>query len=155
MKIQLVASTAIVSLLLSGCFASAPPSRGGSGNTYGNYGVCTECGTVIRIDEVAENRIAPAGTGAILGGVVGAIAGHEISDHTGGSKGNRNVSTVVGAAAGAAAGHQIQQNMNNGPSWDIQVRMDDGRIVVVNQRNIQGIQQNTPVRISGGRVVPR
>jgi len=155
MKIQLVAGTLITSLVLSGCFASAPPPRGASSNTYGSYNtVCKDCGTVIRMDEVADNRVAPAGTGAILGGVVGAIAGHEISDHTGGSKGNQNVATVVGAAAGAAVGHQVQQNMN-GPSWDIQVRMDDGRIIVVNQRNVQGIYQNAPVRVSGGRVVPR
>jgi len=153
MKIQLVIGAMITSLLLSACVTPAPSGR--ANNSYGSYNsVCNDCGTVIRMDEVADNRVAPAGTGAILGGVVGAIAGHEISDRTGGSKGNQNVSTVVGAAAGAAAGHQIQQNMN-GPSWDIQVRMDDGRIVVVNQRNIQGIYQNAPVRVSGGRVVPR
>jgi len=153
MKIQLVIGAMITSLLLSACVTPAPSGR--ANNSYGGYNsVCNDCGTVIRMDEVADNRVAPAGTGAILGGVVGAIAGHEISDRTGGSKGNQNVSTVVGAAAGAAAGHQIQQNMN-GPSWDIQVRMDDGRIVVVNQRNIQGIYQNAPVRVSGGRVVPR
>jgi len=155
MKIQLVVGALITSLVLSGCLASAPQPRGGNNNAYGGYStVCKDCGTVIRMDEVADNRVAPGGTGAILGGVVGAIAGHEISDRTGGSKGNQNVSTVVGAAAGAAVGHQVQQNMN-GPSWDIQVRMDDGRIVVVNQRNVQGIYQNAPVRVSGGRVVPR
>jgi len=151
MKTQLVVGALITSLVLSGCMA-APAPRGSAHGSYNT--VCKDCGTVIRMDEVADNRVAPAATGAILGGVVGAIAGHEISDHTGGSKGNQNVATVVGAATGAAVGHQVQQNMN-GPSWDIQVRMDDGRIIVVNQRNVQGIYQNAPVRVSGGRVTPR
>ena len=39
-----------------------------------------------------------------LGGIVGAVAGHEISSHTGGSKGNQNVAAVAGAAAGALSG---------------------------------------------------
>ena len=42
---------------------------------------------------------------AVVGGVIGAIAGHQI----GGGKG-KQLATVGGAAAGALAGHEIQKN---------------------------------------------
>ena len=46
----------------------------------------------------------------MLGGIVGAVAGREISDKTGGSKGNQNVATAAGAVAGAVAGNAIQNH---------------------------------------------
>jgi len=163
MKIQLIAAGAIASLALAGC-ATSPGYGGGynGSNNYGNGGYnngynqnrCTDCGIVTRIDTVASGRTAPAATGAILGGIVGAVAGHEISDKTGGSKGNQNIAAVAGAAAGALAGNKVQQNVT-GNSYDIQVRMDDGRVIVVNQKDLGGIRENTYVRVVNGRVVLR
>ncbi|MCW4454055.1 glycine zipper 2TM domain-containing protein [Flavobacterium sp. MXW15] len=159
MKIQLIAVGAIASLALAGCATSPGYSSGGGYNSgYGNQGYstnrCADCGIVTRIDTVASGRTAPAATGAVLGGIVGAVAGHEISDKTGGSKGNQNVAAVAGAAAGALAGNKIQQNVT-GNSYDIQVRMDDGRVIVVNQKDLGGIRENTYVRVVNGRVVLR
>jgi len=156
MKIQLIAAGAIASLALAGCATS--PGYGGSYGGYNNGGYnttrCADCGIVTRIDTVASGRTAPSATGAILGGIVGAVAGHEISSHTGGSKGNQNISAAAGAAAGALAGNKIQQNVT-GNSYDIQVRMDDGRVIVVNQKDLGGIRENTYVRVVNGRVVLR
>ena len=160
MKIRLIAAGSIASLVLAGCATSPGYNNGSYGNKggYDNGGYtsnrCTDCGTVTRIDTVASGRTAPTATGAILGGIVGAVAGHEISDHTGGSKGNRNIAAVAGAAAGAVAGNKIQQNVT-GNSYDIQVRMDDGRVVVVNQRDLNGIRESSYVRVVNGRVIPR
>ncbi|WP_305804541.1 glycine zipper 2TM domain-containing protein [Stenotrophomonas sp. YIM B06876] len=159
MNIKLIAVGAVASLALAGCATSPGYSNGGySNNSYGNQGYqntrCNDCGIVTRIDTVASGRTAPAATGAILGGIVGAVAGHEISDHTGGSRGNKNIASVAGAAAGALAGNKIQQNVT-GDSYDIQVRMDDGRVVVINQKDLGGIRENTYVRVVNGRVVLR
>ncbi len=164
MKIQLIAAGAIASLALAGC-ATSPGYGGGyngGGNNYGggyggnnyNQNRCADCGIVTRINTVASGRTAPTATGAILGGIVGAVAGHEISDHTGGSKGNQNIAAVAGAAAGALAGNKIQQNVT-GDSYDIQVRMDDGRVIMVNQKNLNGVAENAYVRVINGRVVLR
>ena len=161
MKIQLIAAGAIASLALAGC-ATSPGYSGGynNGGSYGNsnngynQNQCQDCGIVTRIDTVASGRTAPAATGAILGGIVGAVAGHEISDHTGGSRGNKNIAAAAGAAAGALAGNKVQQNVT-GNSYDIQVRMDDGRVIVVNQKDLGGIRENTYVRVVNGRVVIR
>jgi outer membrane lipoprotein SlyB len=161
MKIQLIAAAAVATVALAGCATTSPGYGGGGGynSGYGNSGGyntnrCADCGIVTRINQVASGRTAPSATGAILGGLVGAVAGHEISDHTGGSKGNQNIAAAAGAVGGALAGNQIQKNVTS-DTFDITVRMDDGRTVVVNQRDLGGIRENTYVRVVNGRVVLR
>jgi len=147
---------------LAGCATTQPgyssyPSGGGNYSnspSYSSTARCADCGIVTRIDGVQSTSTAPSATGAILGGIVGAVAGRTISHETGGSKGNENVATVLGAGAGAVAGNAIQKNQTGG-SYDIQVRMDDGRVLVVNQRDLGGIRENTYVRVVNGKVVLR
>lgn len=145
---------------LAGCATTQPGyGNAGYGSSYGNnpgysQARCADCGIVTRIDAVAPTRTAPSATGAVLGGIVGAVAGRTISHETGGSKGNENVATVLGAGAGAVAGNAIQKNVTS-ESYDIQVRMDDGRVIVVNQRDLGGIRENTYVRVVNGKVVLR
>lgn len=162
MKIQLIAAAAVATVALAGCATTSPGyGSGGYNNGYGNNGGynntnnrCADCGIVTRINQVASGRTAPSATGAILGGLVGAVAGHEISDHTGGSKGNKNIAAAAGAVGGALAGNQIQKNVTS-DTFDITVRMDDGRTVVVNQRDLGGIRENTYVRVVNGKVILR
>ncbi|AOX61226.1 MULTISPECIES: glycine zipper 2TM domain-containing protein [Gammaproteobacteria] len=161
MKIQLIAAAAVATVALAGCATTSPGygSSGynnGYGNSGGNYNTnrCADCGIVTRINQVASGRSAPSATGAVLGGIVGAVAGHEISDHTGGSRGNKNIAAAAGAVGGALAGNQIQKNVTS-DTFDITVRMDDGRTVVVNQRDLGGIRENTYVRVVNGKVILR
>lgn len=161
MKIQLIAAAAVATVALAGCATTSPGygSSGynnGYGNSGGNYNTnrCADCGIVTRINQVASGRSAPSATGAVLGGIVGAVAGHEISDHTGGSRGNKNIAAAAGAVGGALAGNQIQKNVTS-DTFDITVRMDDGRTVVVNQRDLGGIGENTYVRVVNGKVILR
>lgn len=158
MKLSLIVPAALAAFALAGCSTTGSNSYGGGYNSGYNSGysqqTCNDCGTVTRIMVLDSGRNAPAATGAVLGGIVGAVAGHEISDHTGGSRGNKNIAAVAGAAAGALAGNKIQQN-TTGQSYDITVRMDDGRVVVVNQKSVDGFGQNSAVRVVNGRVVAR
>ena len=165
MKIQLIAASVIATIGLAGCATSPGYGGGGYNNSgynnggYGNnggynQGRCADCGIVTRINTVQSGRTAPSATGAILGGIVGAVAGHEISDHTGGSRGNKNIAAAAGAVGGALAGNQIQKNVTS-DTYDISVRMDDGRTIVVNQRDLGGIRENTYVRVVNGRVILR
>jgi len=156
MKIRLLAMGAVAAVSLAGC-ATTSPGYGSSSSSYpssGSSARCYDCGVVTRIDSVGSNRTAPSKTGAVLGGIVGAIAGHEIADKTGGSKGNQNIATVAGAVGGAVAGNAIQ-NRTSGESYDVHVRMDDGRTVVINQHDLAGVRENTYVRVVNGRVVVR
>lgn len=146
---------AVGALALAGCTTTSPDYGYGSpGYGHPSQAACLDCGIVTRIDVVPSGRSAPSATGAVLGGIVGAVAGHEISDRTGGSKGNQNVAAVAGAVAGAAAGNAIQ-NHATGDSYNIHVRLDDGRSVVINQRDLGGIRENTYVRLANGKVVLR
>lgn len=158
MKLPLIIPAALAALALAGCASTGGYNSGYGNNGYGNGGyttqACNECGTVVRIMVLDSGRNAPRATGAVLGGLVGAVAAHEIADHTGGSRGNKNIAAVAGAAAGAVAGNRVQQN-TTGASYDVTVRMDDGRVVVVNQKSVDGIGQNSLVRVVNGRAVAR
>ena len=97
----------------------------------------------------------PNATGAVLGGIVGAVAGREISDRTGGSTGNKNVATAAGAGAGAVAGNAIQNRAQAQGAYNVYVRMNDGRTTVVTQNDLGGIREGSYVRVSGGRATLR
>ncbi len=138
------------SLALSAC-ANAP----GYGPGYGSApppvsGTCYDCGTVTRIDMVGGTSTAPSATGAVIGGVVGAVAGRELAKENTDSQSSRNIATVAGAAAGAAVGNAIQ-NRTAGGSYNVYVRMNDGRETVVTQSDISGIRQGSYVRVYNGR----
>lgn len=159
MKIRFIAMSAFATAALAGCATS--PGYGYGDRGYGNSAPvssqaarCYDCGIVTRIETVSAGRTAPSATGAILGGIVGAVAGREISDQTGGSSGNKNVATVAGAVAGGVAGNAIQNRVTD-DTYNVHVRMEDGRVLVVNQANLNGIRQNTYVRVVNGRVVIR
>ena len=139
-------------LALAACTTTSPNyGYGNTGTSYPSQAQCSDCGIVTRIDVLASNRSAPAATGTVLGGIVGAVAGHEISDKTGGSKGNQNVAAVAGAVAGAAAGKAIQDRVT-GDTYNIHVRMDDGRTVVIHQNDVGGLRKGSYVRVQNGYV---
>src|SRR3546814_8698509 len=85
MNIRLLGATTLAAALATAGCATSPGYGGGysSAPSYGSS-VCTDCGTVTRIQAVARGENVPHATGAVLGGLVGAVAGPEISDQTGG-----------------------------------------------------------------------
>ncbi|WCE03533.1 glycine zipper 2TM domain-containing protein [Pseudoxanthomonas sp. JBR18] len=160
MQLRTLTLMAAGALTLAGCATTSPNGGYGYGGSRSSSypapssRTCADCGIVTRIDAVSSNRSAPTGTGAVLGGIVGAVAGRQISKETGGSKGNKNVATVAGAAGGALAGNAIQNRVTS-DTYDVTVRMDDGRTIVINQRDLGGVTENTYVRVVNGRVVVR
>lgn len=152
---RLIVVAAAAALALAGC-ATAPGYGSNSGYVtspgYGTPASCQDCGTVVRIEQVAGNSNVPNATGAVLGGIVGAAAGRELGDDK--SSGRRNTATVAGAVAGAVAGNAIQKNVS-GATYNVQVRMDNGRTVVVSQRDLDGIREGSYVRVYDGRAWAR
>ena len=153
MKLHLMAA-AVATLALAGCASTSPE--------YGNTGAytppptasCYDCGVVTRIDAVGNGQQSSGATGAVLGGVVGAVAGHELAKDS--SQGKQNTATVAGAAAGALAGHAIQKNMQDNPSsYNVYVRMDNGNNVTLNQADLGGIREGAYVRVYDGRAWAR
>src|SRR6476646_5172913 len=95
MNIRLIGATAVLaSLAAAGCATTSP---GYSSTGYGNSGYapapsdtsCYDCGTVTRIEVASTTSSnAPNATGAVLGGLVGAAAGHELAKNS--STGKQN-----------------------------------------------------------------
>lgn len=158
MKIRLLGASAMIAAFAAAGCATSPGYGGGyssapaSTSSYGTPSNCYDCGTVIRIETLGGAKTAPNATGAVLGGIVGAIAGHEISDKTGGSKGNQNIATVAGAVGGAVAGNAIQNKTQASNTYRIYVRMNDGRTTTVTQNVLNGIREGANVRVSNGRI---
>ena len=159
-QFRLLGLAATATLALAGC-ATSPGYSGGGYNSYPapsqpsyNQSQCYDCGVVTRIEQISTASTAPRATGAVLGGLVGAVAGREIADDHTDSKGRRNTATVAGAVAGAVAGNAIQ-NRVGAPSYNVYVRMNDGRTVVITQKDIGGIRENTYVRVANCRVYLR
>lgn len=149
------ASTLLAALAATGCATTSP----GYGNDYG-YGApppatanCYDCGTVTRIEMVSTGGSnVPNATGAVLGGIVGGVAAREIADENTDSEGRQNVATAAGAVAGALIGNAIQNNRqaDNG-TYNVHVRMSDGRNTVVTQSDLGGIREGSYVRVYNGK----
>lgn len=158
MNIRLIGIAAVASLAMAGCATTSPNYGDGYGSPPPSTGTtCYDCGTVTRIDMVGSGTgTARTGvTGAVLGGIVGAAAGRELADDE--SKGRQNTATVAGAVAGAAAGAAIERNMagGTGSTYNVHVRMNDGRVVVVSQADLGGIREGSYVRVYNGRAWAR
>jgi len=140
-------------VLLAGC-ATAPGTRSIVSHDPAPMAAargCHDCGRIESITRVQDARPA-TGTGAVLGGVVGAIAGRSLADNR--SEGRQNTATVVGAVAGAAAGHAIESRAH-AERFDVVVRMDDGRRLTLNLGPLpSGIAPGRSVRWDGRNLIP-
>ncbi len=148
------ASALLAALAATGCATTSPGY--GYGDSYGpppTGGTCYDCGTVTRIEMVSSGGSSvPNATGAVLGGIVGAAAAREIADDRTDSEGRKNTATVAGAVAGAVAGNAIQNRVqSNNATYNVHVRLTDGRTTVVSQSDLDGIREGSYVRVYNGR----
>ena len=149
----LVTTVTAAALALAGCATSPGYGSGGYGSSssYGGYNSpnCRDCGTVTRIERRPDGS--PNVAGPLIGGIVGAAAGREIARRNTDSDGRRNVATGAGAVAGAVAGNAIQNRTGSGNLYDVHVRLNDGRTVVLVQENVSGLREGSPVQVRDGR----
>ncbi|MCA1713758.1 MAG: glycine zipper 2TM domain-containing protein [Gammaproteobacteria bacterium] len=152
MNIRLIGTAAMfATLALAGCATTAPGYGYGAPAPVYSGASCYDCGTVTRIEMTSTTTSGvPNATGAVLGGIVGAAAGRELADDE--SKGRQNTATVAGAVAGAVAGNAIQNRVQAGSgAYNVYVRMNNGRTVVVAQNDLGGIREGSHVRVYNGR----
>ena len=145
MNVRLI-SVAALTIALSAC-ATGPSYNGPPQGSYNNgyEARCASCGRVERIEQIYGQRRSN-GTGAVIGGIVGGVLGNQVGKGDG-----KTAATVVGVVAGAAVGNEIEKDNNGGTTFDIYVRMDDGRRMIVNQRDPGGIREGSYVAIDGGK----
>lgn len=153
MKNRLIGTaTVAAALAMAGCASTSPgygPGYGGTSSpSYGSHN-CADCGTVTRIERITDGR--PNVAGPVIGGIVGAVAGKELARRNSDSHGRRNVATAGGAVAGAVAGNAIQNRVEGDGTYNVHVRMDDGRTVVLTQHDVSGIREGSQVRVQNGQ----
>ena len=154
MNIRTLAMTTLAAstLALASCATTSPGY--GYGNGYGaspSNANCYDCGTVTRIESIGGTSSVPNATGAVVGAVVGAVAAREIAKNQTDSKGRQNTATAAGAAAGALAGNAIQNRTGSGNFYDVHVRLNDGRTVVMVQEDVSGLREGSSVQVRDGR----
>ena len=114
---------------------------------------CPQCGTIEAIQQ-AEAADWNGGLGAIAGGLAGATVGNQI----GGERG-AVLLTVFGAAAASRnaslAGPGFGHAAPSGAAWRISVRMEDGSLRRVEQRQTPSLTVGDRVRMVRGNVVAR
>ncbi|MGV8922155.1 MAG: glycine zipper 2TM domain-containing protein [Thermomonas sp.] len=147
------ATTLAIGLSFAAGCASTSPGYGSSGNYNSNAGryntgSCSTCGVVTRIEAGVGSRT-PNATGAVIGGVVGAVAGRELAKNNTDSTGRQNTATVAGAAAGALIGNAVQNRAGTG--YNVFVRLDNGQQMVAMQDDIGNIREGSRVRVDNGR----
>ena len=121
-------------------------SRGYDDNASVNrpFSGCANCGVVVSIDIVPADRTASSDSHTVLEGIVGSVA----QQSSGSTSSARATSLGPNPSSMAEGAYQSE-------SYDIKLKMDDGRTLVINQRDLQGIRENMPIRVDHGRVVPR
>jgi outer membrane lipoprotein SlyB len=142
-------ATLSAALAMTGCASTSPGYANGrylGGSSAGTH--CDYCGSVTRIETGAGSR-APNATGAVVGGLLGAVAAREVAKDRTDSEGRQNTATVAGAAAGAAIGNAVQNRAGTG--YNIYVRLDNGQQVVAMQDDLGNIRVGSYVRVVNGR----
>ena len=141
--LSLLRRTGALALVLS-AFAveaqTAPPPGAGA---------CRDCGVVQSVRHV-ETRGEASGVGAVAGGVLGGVLGHQI----GSGRGN-TVATIAGAGAGAYAGHQIEKNRNKTVTYQVVVKMEDGKTRYFDYKEPTSFRMGDKVRIVDHKLAHR
>ncbi|MCW7539362.1 glycine zipper 2TM domain-containing protein [Aquabacterium sp. A7-Y] len=102
--------------------------------------VCRNCGVIESVQAV-QHKGEGTGLGAVTGGVVGGLLGNQVG------KGNgRKAMTVVGAVGGGFAGHEIEKRARSVTVYKVRVRMDDGSLRTVTQKQAPAVGQRVTVQ---------
>lgn len=147
----LAAAVLASAALLTGCASTPSDPYAYNNNGYNsgyNNNVSMGYGTIESI-QVVQGGNRTGGTGAILGGVIGALAGNQV-----GSGSGRTAATVAGGVAGAAIGNRVEANRQatGNEVYQVNVRMDNGEYRTVTQDSVYDLRVGNRVRIVDGRV---
>ena len=107
---------------------------------------CNDCGTVTDVKTIKKEGEG-SGVGAVAGGVLGGVLGHQI----GSGRGN-TAATVAGATGGAYVGHQVEKNQKSTTSYQVLIKMDDGKSRTFNFSNPTSYKVGDKVKIVDGKL---
>jgi outer membrane lipoprotein SlyB len=123
--------------------ASAKARMGGGNAGGSNKMACLDCGKVTNVT-VREQRGESNALGMLAGGAAGALLGNQV-----GSGSGKKVATVAGAIGGAYAGKKVQENMNGGKVWSVEVQYDSGERRSFDFNQDPGVQRGDRIKNAG------
>ena len=104
---------------------------------------CRECGVVESVTAVKVQGQAN-GTGAVVGGVGGAVVGNRIA-----GRDNRALGGVIGAVGGGLIGNAIEKHQHSSIVYDVNVRMSDGSLRTVRESTAPTLGEKVRVEADG------
>jgi outer membrane lipoprotein SlyB len=113
-----------------------------------------EYGSVEDVQYVGGGSSGTTGGGAVVGGIVGGVAGHQM----GGSRRARDAATVGGAVLGAIIGNEIERNQRSGGSAQysvVRVRLENGQVITMEQAVNVDVRPGDRVRVYDRRGLTR
>lgn len=140
---------------VTGC--AAPGGGMGNSGGYDTQGVqqapsgSVFTGRVETIEPITHEQGGSGILGTVIGGVAGGLLGHQIGGGSG-----QTIATIGGAVAGGVAGNQIQRRAgsNTETAYRVRVRLDDGRIATVTQRDIGALRVGDRARVANDMATP-
>jgi outer membrane lipoprotein SlyB len=109
-----------------------------------------EYGRVANVEVIRTQEPAPSGAGgAIIGGIAGAVLGHQIGGGSG-----RDLATIAGGVGGAIAGNAIQKNANTQVHdvYRVSVQVDNGAYRAYDLAGPVDLRSGDRVRIENGQL---
>ena len=138
--LKIVVVAFLLTFVMAGCQST---SQGSKTYTRGQAQTAMQVyyGTVLSIADVTIAR-EETGVGAVGGAVVGGILGSTI-----GSGHGKKLASTAGALAGAAAGSAAEKSAGKKAGLEVEVELDDGRIMVIVQEKGGGYAITLPIRL--------
>jgi outer membrane lipoprotein SlyB len=139
-QVLIALGAALATAAVSGCQA---PSQGARTYRAGQAQRAMQSypGIILRAEQV-QIQHDESGGGSVAGAVLGGVVGSTI----GGGRGQR-LATAGGAAAGSAMGSAAERSRNLRPAWELEVELEDGRIMVIVQENDDDYAAGDHVRV--------
>lgn len=106
--------------------------------------ICYDCGRIESVRAV-QSQAKPSGVGVVGGAVVGGLLGNQI----GGGNG-KTLATVAGAVGGGYAGNEIEKRTRTETTYQVRVRMEDGKMRTFPYDNQPNWREGDRVRVVDG-----
>jgi outer membrane lipoprotein SlyB len=114
-----------------------------------NEAICSSCGRVEAVHAI-QQAAKPSGVGVAAGAVLGGLLGNQV-----GSGNGRTLATVAGAVGGGYAGNEVEKRTRATTSYQVQVRMEDGRLRTFPFAQQPGWNAGDRVRVVNGHLTSR
>lgn len=123
---------------------AANQAKSNSSTKVAQAQICYNCGRIESVRAV-QTQAKPSGVGVVGGAVVGGLLGNQIGNGNG-----RSLATVAGAVGGGYAGNEIEKRTRTATTYQVRVRMEDGKMRTFPYDNQPNWSEGDRVRVVDG-----